>query len=253
FISAAGDPNRRANIAQDQDNSWWNGIDRIAADGADAVGTTWNSSGFDDSRWNNKKLPGSLGGGDGLEKFDGVVYYRKSIDIPAEWIGADATLELGPIDDRDEAFINGVKVGGTREDGKWNSPRKYTVPAAILNAGTCTVSVRMLDTAGLGGINGKAEQMVLRSANTKLAPIALAGDWKFRKGPSVKQLPPFPGNIALNPSTPTVLFNGLIAPITPMTIKGAIWYQGESNVGRAAQYAKLFPAMISDWRRAFGI
>lgn len=253
FISAAGDPNRRANIAQDQDNSWWNGIDRIAADGADAVGTTWNSSGFDDSRWNNKKLPGSLGGGDGLEKFDGVVYYRKSIDIPADWIGSDATLELGPIDDRDEAFINGVKVGGTREDGKWNSPRKYTVPAAILNAGTCTVSVRMLDTAGLGGINGKAEQMVLRSANTKLAPIVLAGEWKFRKGPSMKQLPPFPGNIALNPSTPTVLFNGLIAPITPMTIKGAIWYQGESNVGRAAQYAKLFPAMIADWRRAFGI
>jgi len=55
-----------------------------------------------------------------------------------------------------------------------------------------------------------------------------------------------------NPSTPAVLFNGMIAPLTPMTIRGVIWYQGEANTQRPAQYATLFPALIQDWRRAFG-
>ncbi len=54
------------------------------------------------------------------------------------------------------------------------------------------------------------------------------------------------------PDTPAVLYNGMIAPVAPLAISGAIWYQGESNTGRAAQYRKLLPAMISDWRKAFG-
>jgi len=52
-----------------------------------------------------------------------------------------------------------------------------------------------------------------------------------------------------NPNQASVLYNGMIHPIIPYAIRGAIWYQGESNRSRAAQYAKLFPAMISDWRR----
>jgi len=51
--------------------------------------------------------------------------------------------------------------------------------------------------------------------------------------------------------TPTYLYNGMIAPLTPYAIRGAIWYQGESNASRAYQYRKLFPAMIRDWRRAW--
>lgn len=52
---------------------------------------------------------------------------------------------------------------------------------------------------------------------------------------------------------PSGLFNGMIAPLTQFAIKGVIWYQGESNTGRAAQYRKLFPTLINDWRRAWGI
>ncbi|MDX1946489.1 MAG: sialate O-acetylesterase [Pirellulaceae bacterium] len=55
-----------------------------------------------------------------------------------------------------------------------------------------------------------------------------------------------------NPNQPSVLYNSMIAPLVPFAIKGAIWYQGESNVSRAEQYAKLFPAMIADWRKAWG-
>jgi len=53
-------------------------------------------------------------------------------------------------------------------------------------------------------------------------------------------------------NTPTVLYNGMIAPLLPYALKGVIWYQGESNVGRAAQYRALFPALIRDWRARFG-
>lgn len=55
-----------------------------------------------------------------------------------------------------------------------------------------------------------------------------------------------------NPNQASVLFNGMIQPLLPLSIRGAIWYQGESNVSRAEQYAELFPAMIADWRKQFG-
>jgi sialate O-acetylesterase len=57
---------------------------------------------------------------------------------------------------------------------------------------------------------------------------------------------------ASGPAGPAVHYNGMIAPVAPLAISGAIWYQGESNAERATQYRKLLPAMISDWRRAFG-
>ena len=61
--------------------------------------------------------------------------------------------------------------------------------------------------------------------------------------------PPAPPALAKNPNAfPSSLYNGMIAPLIPYAIKGAIWYQGESNAGRAAEYRTLFPTMIKDWR-----
>ena len=61
-----------------------------------------------------------------------------------------------------------------------------------------------------------------------------------------------PNDARSSPHRPSVLFNAMIHPLIPFAIRGAIWYQGESNAGRAYQYRKLFPAMIQDWRRAWG-
>ncbi len=65
--------------------------------------------------------------------------------------------------------------------------------------------------------------------------------------------PPKPprGRNPMNAHRASGLYNGMIAPLLPFAIRGAIWYQGETNVGRAYQYRKLFPAMIRDWRQAF--
>lgn len=54
-----------------------------------------------------------------------------------------------------------------------------------------------------------------------------------------------------NPHRPTVLWNGMVEPLVPMSITGVIWYQGEVNAGRAEQYRSLFPNMIQAWRDAF--
>jgi len=53
--------------------------------------------------------------------------------------------------------------------------------------------------------------------------------------------------------TPTALFNSMINPLIPYTIKGVLWYQGESNRGEPTKYTKLFPAMVADWRKRWNI
>ena len=80
----------------------------------------------------------------------------------------------------------------------------------------------------------------------------LAGKWRYRRGPSLSDVGPWPRQASFHANSPTALFNGMIAPLVPFAIRGAIWYQGESNVGRARQYEELFPLMIRDWRRHFG-
>lgn len=69
----------------------------------------------------------------------------------------------------------------------------------------------------------------------------------------IQPLPPMPVNPdpAAHPSTPASLYNGMIAPLVPFAFKGAIWYQGESNAGRAYEYRTLFPTMIRSWRAAW--
>jgi sialate O-acetylesterase len=63
-----------------------------------------------------------------------------------------------------------------------------------------------------------------------------------------KTPPKPPNNPEFNPNRPSVLYNAMIAPLIPYGIRGAIWYQGESNAGRAYQYRTLFPLMIQNWR-----
>ncbi|MBN2511374.1 MAG: hypothetical protein JXB18_00415, partial [Sedimentisphaerales bacterium] len=82
----------------------------------------------------------------------------------------------------------------------------------------------------------------------------LAGAWKYKASLANQPIPGAPNvDGGFNANTPTALFNGMIQPLVPYGIAGAIWYQGESNIGRSDEYAQLMPAMISDWRRHWGI
>jgi sialate O-acetylesterase len=216
-------------------------------DPGSAEGLGWADPALATADWGTMQLPGAWEQG-GFGDWDGVAWFRKTVDLPAGWAGKEATLHLGPIDDQDTTWVNGVRVGATEV---YNAPRDYAVPAGVLKAGANVIAVRALDTGGIGGLNGRPEQLSLEAGG--LATVPLAGEWKCRQSTPMSATTPVPPRADGNPNIVTVLYNAMIAPLTPFAIKGAIWYQGESNADRAEQYGRLLPAMIRDWRAHFGV
>jgi sialate O-acetylesterase len=156
------------------------------------------------------------------------------------------------VDDIDTTYFNGEKVG---QMNVYNANRVYRVPGRLVKAGANVIAVRVLDTGGAGGFAGKPEQLfVVPLAPTQADALPLGGTWQLREAAALSKVPAPPtlqdGN---NPNIPSVLYNGMIAPLLPFAIKGAIWYQGESNADRAEQYRRLLPTMIGDWRARFGV
>ncbi len=199
----------------------------------------WKNSNFDDSKWPLMKLPG-VWEGNGFPGLDGVVWFRKTFNISDADAGKPAILELAKIDDIDETFINGEKIGGM---DKWDEPRKYAIAAGSLKAGRNVIAVKVTDNQGGGGIYGDADAMKITIANTVLP---LSGDWYFR----IESILPGSANGSVGPNDfPSLLFNAMINPLLPYPIKGVIWYQGEANAERAYQYRAAFPLMIKDWRQ----
>ncbi len=126
---------------------------------------------FDDSAWKEMELPQYIETA-GLN-IDGVFWFRKVIHLPASASGRKATLSLGPINDSDITYINGIKVGGL--DRKVNDKRIYEVPAGVLKAGKNIMAIRVEDLGGKGGVYGMPEELYLQADNK----ISLAGKWKY--------------------------------------------------------------------------
>ncbi len=217
---------------------------------------------FNDAAWGTMKLP-TLWEQTSVGEFDGAVWFRKSVTIPRAWLRRDLVLELGPVDDIDITYVNGRKVGSHENEGMWNVPRVYTVPAALLDTTAVEIAVRVIDFGGGGGIYGRPETLCIHPADDG-QKVSLAGEWKFLPVADYRsskfyvfgtaaerffQRPKLP--MDFSGYSPTALYNGMIAPLVPFRLAGVIWYQGESNVGRAALYARLFPLMIENWRSAF--
>ena len=225
--------------------AWWKKNDPGSSDQPG-----WSDPKFDATGWKAMKLPGNWEQR-GLPDFDGIAWFRKEIELPESWDGKVLTLSLGAIDDRDTTFVNGVEVGHMN---RWDAKRVYKVPAGVAKAGRNVIAVRVLDTAGLGGFAGESKELKLTLiGDEKAEPIPLAGDWSYKDSAPLANISTPPEATGSNPNRVTVLYNGMIAPLKPFPIKGAIWYQGESNASRAAQYRRLLPTMIRDWRDAFEV
>ncbi|WP_163714009.1 sialate O-acetylesterase [Mangrovibacterium lignilyticum] len=191
---------------------------------------------FDDSSWNTIQAP-ELWEGQGYANIDGIAWYRKTIELTKEQASAKGSISLAQIDDNDQTWINGVLVGGTNQ---YDAHRVYQIPADVLKEGRNTIAIRVVDTGGGGGIFGNEGEMFLLLGDEK---VDLSGAWKFK----ISEVSTSATTLGPN-DYPTLLYNGMLNPIIPYGIKGAIWYQGESNADRAFQYRKLFKDLITDWR-----
>jgi sialate O-acetylesterase len=214
-----------------------------AHDAGSTEARPWRDPQLDTAAWKTMAVPG-LWEDSGEPNLNGVVWLRKTFELPAGV--APAELLLGMVDDIDTTWVNGVKVGFT---AGYNLVRRYALPAGVLRPGRNVIAVRVLDTGGGGGIWGDTSPQVLWPG---LPPIDLSGPWQYQIGRELEDAPAPPMSFNGDASTPTVLWNGMIAPLLPYALAGVIWYQGESNVQRPEQYRALFPALIADWRRAFG-
>ena len=200
----------------------------------------WSDPAVDVAAWPTMTIPGYWANSS-LGPVNGVVWFRRDFEVPSSVAGRRAKLILGCIVNADSAYINGVFVGTTSYQ---YPPRRYEVPAGLLRAGTNTVVVRVVNSWGRGGFVPDKEYAVEASGVT----MDLRGDWKYRLGASMN---PLAGQTFIR-WKPLGLYNAMLAPLVNYTIKGVIWYQGESNAERPKEYRTLFPAMIRDWRSAWG-
>jgi sialate O-acetylesterase len=210
----------------------------------------WAAPELNDDEWGSMSVPQNWEAA-GYKDLDGIVWLRKTIDVPAAWAGRDLVLRPGPIDEVDVTWFNGEQVGATGNLEKeivefWSQPRDYRVPGERVKAGENTIAIRVMDAQGQGGLwGGTAEAMYIAPVDAQAAEkISLAGNWKIKAEYVLPQKPHNP----ISPNKPTLLYNQMIAPLIPYGIRGAIWYQGESNAGRPEQYRTLLPTMINDWR-----
>ncbi len=231
--------NASANAAARQ--AWWSAKDPGAAQ--------WADPSFDDTAWQPVTLPAEFNQM-GLGKFDGIVWFRRSFELPSGWAGKDLELSLGPIDDCDITYVNGEKVG---EGLHRFLDRHYRVPVSVLRTSRNVIAIRTLDSGGFGGVYGLPRQLSLKpTGEPATAAVSLAGEWRYKLGAPITELRPLPPGMPREPNESGTLYNAMVAPIVPLAIRGAIWYQGESNAGRAGQYRELLTAMIKDWRMRFG-
>jgi sialate O-acetylesterase len=238
------DPDGARRENQARQAAWY-----AANDPGSAANPPWSAAELDTSSWKPMTLPANWEDAD-YPDFDGVFWFRRTFDLSDDWNGADVELHLGAVDDVDTTWVNGQSIGSSIG---WNVPRVYRLPAGLLKRTGNVVTVRVLDTCAGGGIWGGDDTMRLdvKSANGRRS-IPLNGPWLSRPGVPLKDVSPPPTDFSQGPNVPTVLFNGMVSPLLPYAMRGVIWYQGESNVGREQQYRTLFPAMIADWRRAWG-
>jgi len=185
--------------------------------------------------------------------FDGTVWFRHTVTIGAAQAEMPVRVHLGAMLQSDATYFNGVEIGATDSE---RVERNYAVPPDAVHPGENVLAVRLAGDYASGdgyvGMLGDPDDYYLATGGHR---TPLAGPWRYAPGADLGALasPPLLGEFRTQfPQAPALLFNAMVAPLARFRVKGVLWYQGESNVGRARQYRSLFPALIDDWRRAWG-
>lgn len=206
----------------------------------------WFDMDYVPKEWRRINIPGYWED-QGIKDLNGVVWYRREINIPASMAGKEARVFLGRIVDADRLYINGREVGNTT----YQYPqRRYRVPANVLTAGKNIFVIRVSNFSGKGGFVPDKPYCLFTNTDT----VDLKGYWHYKVGEVFvpQGRPAVSGGRRINPQNePTALYNAMVAPIISYPIKGILWYQGESNAGRPREYTALLKALIHDWRQKF--
>ena len=197
---------------------------------------SWSQPEVNLSDWPTIQVP-SFWSDEGVSLSNGVIWFRKDIDLSENWTGKKARLDLGRIVDSDSVYVNGQLVGTT---GYQYPPRIYQVPEGILKAWQNVIVVRVISEIDKGGFIIEKPYRLSTETDT----VDLQGLWHYQSGAEMDPLQPQ----TFVRWKPGGLYNGMIAPLLNLSIKGVLWYQGESNADRASEYQTLFPDMIKDWR-----
>lgn len=223
--------------------AWADAID------ADAVRRGVRTEAFDDSAWPEAALPGSWerSGVEALESFDGVMWYRRRVDLTTDQAGRSAVLTLGRIDERNEVWINGMPVGSSVTAAE---TRRYPVPRGVLKPGSNLIAIRVIDERGAGGLMGQGSDLALRFDGA--SELSLAGPWRYQTGPARRSWPKPPPFVPwAAPRGVSTMWNGMVAPLHGFPVKGVAWYQGETNTAEAETYQELLTLWASSWRAFF--
>lgn len=238
-------------IAQNKDTAYVHEVNRKAAEVRSEIGkqmpadqgmvaeSKWYASDYKPADWKRMNIPGYWED-QGIKDLNGVVWFRKEIEIPESMVGLPAKVKLGRIIDADELYINGEKVGNTT----YQYPqRRYDVPTDVLKSGKNVFVIRLTNYGGKGGFVPDKPYYLATTKDT----IDLKGYWKYKIGAAFPEVKRFAGGISMR-GQPASFYNGMIAPATNYKVKGFVWYQGESNAGRPHEYKSLQKAQIKDWR-----
>ena len=231
-------------------------FDQISAKISDkglAGSLKWYDADFEPKNWRRINIPGYWED-QGAKDLDGIVWYRREIDIPASMVGESSKVFLGRIVDADELYINGVMVGNKT----YQYPqRRYEVPKNLLKEGKNVFVVRVTNHRGKGGFVPDKPYYIFTDRDT----VDLKGYWEYKVGEVFEPVDfssfanrnsegPRPRRI--NPQNePTALYNGMVAPYKDFPLKGILWYQGESNAGEPEKYEGYMRALVSGLREVF--
>ena len=189
---------------------------------------------FDDSAWKATDFF------EAPPKPNKIRWLRKSLTLTADQAAMATTLSLARPNDLHIVYLNGKKVAEGR-----NKACVLELPPNSFHAGVNQLTVRLGSCWSPPAVGGNPDDVFLHSADGSLK-LPLKDGWKI----SDSMEPPLPEFLSLT-DIPSCLFSGMIQPLLQSPVKGVIWYQGEQNLGNADAYAKLFPAMMDDWRKHF--
>ena len=205
----------------------------------------WQSPTLDDASWAPVTIPGGFAQL-GVPTTPAVAWFRRQITLPDPLPAGRAAIYLGSIERMDTVYINGQMVGAS----SWvENPRVYFLRPGVLHPGTNSIVIRVFKTKPDGGFLAKPADLYLKLGDNTSIP--LAGTWKGKLSVDARPPQPMPLTYENWPVMPTVLYQGMLKPIAPVSLAGAIWYQGEQNSPRGYAYRRLLPAMIADWRQLF--